>query len=431
MRIIPLITAATVTVGTYMFVIERDRVMSFARGDGPLFASAQAETVSTDTEISPTDTFAAAETVPVKTPTVLSEETGRVKVVALRSVARTIDSAVVLRGQTQALRQVEVRSETSATVLSEPLRKGAHVAKGDLLCELASGTRPSVLAEAKARLIEAEARVPEARARLDEAHARLREAEINLNAAKRLSEDGYASDTRVAAAEAAERTAIAAIASAQSGLQSTQAGIQSAAAIVAAAEKEMERLTITAPFDGLLESDTAELGSLMQPGSLCGTVIQLDSVKLVGFVPEIDVNRIEIGALAGAELAAGAQVKGRVTFVSRSADPETRTFEVEIEVPNPDLQIRDGQTADIVIAADGAKAHKLPQSALTLNNEGQLGVRTVSTNQVVDFVPVKLLRDESDGVWLSGLPEKADVIVLGQDFVTQGVLVAPTYKEAL
>ncbi len=359
------------------------------------------------------------------------EEDGRVRVVALRSTARTIDSAVILRGQTQAIRQVEVRAEVSATVISAPLRKGAQVKAGEILCQLDPGTRPSALAEAQARLIEAEARVPEARARLDEAHARLREAEINLNAAQRLSEDGYASDTRVASAEAGERTAIAAIATAQSGLQSTTAGIQSAAAAVAAAQKEIDRLSIHAPFDGLLESDTAELGSLMQPGSLCGTVIQLDTIKLVGFVPEAEVNRVEMGAMAGAELATGDRVQGRVTFVSRSADPNTRTFEVEIEVANPDLSIRDGQTADIVISADGAKAHKLPQSALTLNNDGRLGVRVVADDNLVGFVPVKLLRDESDGVWLSGLPEQADVIVVGQDFVTQGVAVTPTYKEAL
>ena len=119
-----------------------------------------------------------------------------------------------------------------------------------------------------------------------------------------------------------------------------------------------------------------------------------------------------------------------MTFLSRSADPTTRTFLVEIAVRNPDLSIRDGQTAEIVISSTGAMAHKLPQSALTLNNEGQLGIRAVGPDDLVEFYTVQLLRDQVDGVWLGGLPDAVDVIVVGQDFVTEGVRVSPTYAEA-
>jgi len=103
---------------------------------------------------------------------------------------------------------------------------------------------------------------------------------------------------------------------------------------------------------------------------------------------------------------------------------------VDIDVPNPDLKIRDGQTAEILIAADGAKAHLLPQSALTLNDDGALGVRVVGDGNIVDFVPVNLIRDTIDGVWVTGLNETADVIVVGQEYVTKGVEVAPTFREA-
>ncbi|MBT8155419.1 efflux RND transporter periplasmic adaptor subunit [Epibacterium ulvae] len=413
MRLIPILTAIIVTAFLYMLVIERDSLLAFARG---------AE------EDTPQDT-ATAELDATAEP---SEDTdnSKVRVVALRSSARVIDSAVILRGRTQAKRQVEVRAETTATVINAPLRKGIQVQAGEALCELDPGTRPAQLAQARARLAEAKAKQPEAQARLEEAHALLKEAQINLTASQKLSKGGFASETTLAGAEASERTAIAAIASAEAGLESTSADIEAAAATVGEAEKEMERLTILAPFDGLLESDTAELGSLMQAGSLCATVIQLDEIKLVGFVPEAEVDRVEIGALANAKLATGADVQGRVTFVSRSADPETRTFEIDIVVPNADLKIRDGQTADIVISADGAQAHKLPQSSLTLNKEGRLGVRIVGAESKVEFVPITLLRDTVDGVWLTGLPDQADVIIVGQDFVTHGVPVAATYKEA-
>jgi multidrug efflux system membrane fusion protein len=120
---------------------------------------------------------------------------------------------------------------------------------------------------------------------------------------------------------------------------------------------------------------------------------------------------------------------GLVKFLSRSADPTTRTFRVEIEVPNPDLNIRDGQTAEITVVAPGARAHLLPGSALTLNEAGKLGLRTVSDDGVVAFLPTSVLRDTAQGMWLTGLPDEIDVIVIGQEFVTQGVKVDPTFEE--
>ncbi|MFV0515638.1 MAG: efflux RND transporter periplasmic adaptor subunit [Jhaorihella sp.] len=411
MRLIPLITALLVTAVLYLAVFQRDAMLAFALGEAGAEQSGGTGADAGATPVAPAAVDA-------------------VGVVVLRSQARTVDSAVILRGQTQAARQVEVRAETAATVISEPQRKGAFVQEGALLCKLDPGTRDAALAETRARLAEAQSGVPAAQARLDEARARLSEAEINFKAAGKLIRDGYASQTRLAATEAAVRSAEAAVAAAETGLKSNEAGIEAASAAVAAAEREIARLEIVAPFAGLLESDAAELGSLMQPGSLCATVIQLDPVKLVGYVPETEVDRVQVGARAGALLVSGRRVAGEVTFLSRSADPTTRTFEVEITVPNPDLAIRDGQTAEIAVSAEGVLAHLLPQSALTLNNEGALGVRIVDAGDIVQFVSVDVLRDTKDGVWTAGLPEKADVIVVGQDFVTQGVRVAPTYREA-
>ncbi|WP_170581018.1 efflux RND transporter periplasmic adaptor subunit [Ruegeria arenilitoris] len=405
MRLISLVNAVLVIVALYFVVFERDALFAFAgREDAASQSDAGAEASD-------------------------ASAVQAVGVVALRSTAREIDSAVLLRGETKAIRQVEVLAETTSTVISEPKRKGTFVEAGDLLCELDPGSRPAQLAQAKAAKLEAESRVPEAEARLEEAHARVAEAEINLTAARKLSETGFGSETRRIAAEAEMSAAKAGIKAAEAELKATEAGIEAAEAAVAAAELELDRITIEAPFQGLLESDAAELGSLMQPGSLCATVIQLDPIKLVGFVPETEVNRVTVGAPAQAQLVTGLQVEGRVTFLSRSADETTRTFEVEITVPNPELLIRDGQTASIRIAAEGAKAHLLPQSALTLNNEGQLGVRTVGAGNVVDFVPIRLLRDTADGVWVGGLAETVDIIVVGQEFVTAGVVVAPTYKD--
>lgn len=412
-KIIPLITAVLVTAFLYMLVLERDELLAFARADAAKQPTSDETEMAAEAELE-ADTEAMAK---------------GIRVFALKSVAQQIDSAVILRGQTEAARLVQVRAETSGHIVSEPLRKGTYVNHIQLLCQLDAGTREASLAEAEARLAEAKARIPETHARVDEAAARLDEAKINDNAAAKLSQGGFASETRVASAQAAVRAAEASVAAAKSGLQSTGAGIQSAEAAVAAVQKDIDRLKITAPFEGLLETDTSELGSFLQPGGLCATILQLDPIKLVGFVPETEVERVEIGALAGARLAGGNDVQGRVTFLSRSADQTTRTFRVEIQVPNKDLAIRDGQTAEIIIAADGAMAHFIPQSALTLNDDGDLGVRTVDDKSLAQFVKLKLLRDTAGGVWVAGLPETANIITVGQEYVVDDVPVIATFEE--
>ncbi|MFU8776936.1 MAG: efflux RND transporter periplasmic adaptor subunit, partial [Roseovarius sp.] len=89
--------------------------------------------------------------------------------------------------------------------------------------------------------------------------------------------------------------------------------------------------------DGVLDTDTAEIGSLLQPGALCATVLQLDPIKMVGFVSEMQVARVAIGATANIRMASGRMVEGRVSFVARSADNTTRTFRIEVTLPNPNL----------------------------------------------------------------------------------------------
>lgn len=411
MKIIPVITALLVLAVLYMVVFERDQLQAFS-GAEPT-TEEQAATLA-----------ATAESVPQE------PASDAVGVVAMHSVAQTIDSAVILRGRTEAARQVTVAAETSGLVVSEPLRKGAFVNAGDTVCRLDPGTREASLAEARARLAEAEGRVPEAEAGVLEANARVAEAEINLNAAQKLSEDGFASETRRVSAEAAMEGATAGVQRARSAVASARAGIEAAQAAVATAEREIDRLTIVAPFSGLLETDTAELGTLMQPGTPCATIIQLNEIKLVGFVPEADVSKVSVGAMAGARLTSGEEVRGRVTFRSRSADELTRTFRVEVTVANDDLAISDGQTAEILIASDGRTAHLVAQSSLTLDDDGVLGVRTVGEGNIARFMPVTLLRDTSEGVWVTGLPEMVDIITVGQEFVVDGVAVAPTFTEA-
>ncbi len=310
-----------------------------------------------------------------------------VPVVTVHSIEREVQSGIVLRGTTQAARRIDMRAETSGRVVSAPLPAGTAVSEGQVLCELDAGVLEAQLAEAQAQMANAEA---------------------NNNVASRLAESGFG----------AENSAI-----------SASAALESARARVLSVERILSQLKITAPFAGVLENDSAELGSLLQPGGLCTTILALDTVKMVGYVPEIDIVNLSVGQLAGARLLSGQEVIGKVTFIARSADPLTRTFRLEVSVDNADLSILDGQSAEIGIAYAGEKAHLLPQHVLTLNDEGTLGVR-IDDEKVARFVAVEIVRDAPEGFWLSGLPPEVDVIVTGQEYVTDGRAISVTKQDA-
>ena len=417
MRTISLVTAIAVVSILYVLVFERDVLKGFSNGQN-------IEELASDLGDGPELNTDASVALSKK-----KKSEKPIAVVVVKSTAKTIDSAVILRGETAAARSVEVRSETSGQVVNEPLRKGKSISQGQILCSLDSGTRQASLADAVAGLAEARARVPETQAKLDEAKARLTEAKINFNAATKLSAGGYASETRVASAKATVRAAEASIASATAGFDSTRSKIQSAEASVAIAKKEIDRISLKAPFAGILETDTAELGTLLQPGALCAKIIQLNPIKFVGFASETELNKIVKGSSATAKIINGKEIEGKVTFISRSADQTTRTFRVEIEASNADLSISKGQTSEILIASDGTHAHLLPQSALTLNDDGALGVRTVDDASKVAFFETDIIRDTVKGVWLKGLPEETNVIIIGQEYVTDGVKVQQVFQE--
>lgn len=313
-----------------------------------------------------------------------------VKVVAFRSRAEDKANAIILRGRTEAHRLVEVKAETAGLVVSDPLRAGASVTAGQTLCQLDPGSREAQLAEAKAKLAQAEA-------------------------------DAEAAETLATRGLTAENTA-----------KARRAALEAARAAVRAIQLDIERLTIAAPFAGVLETDSAEIGSLVRTGDVCATVIALDPIEIVGFAPESEVDRLAPGMPAGARLVSGLTVRGEVAFVSRSADETTRTFRVEVDAPNPDGAIRDGMTAEILIPVAADRAHLVPQASLTLNDAGVLGIRTVEDGEggaVAKFLPAKILREDEGGIWLTGLPEEVAVIFVGQEFVSDGRKLEVTWKD--
>ena len=109
------------------------------------------------------------------------------------------------------MRAVTVAAETAGRIISTPIRAGAYVETGTVLCQIDPGTRLTAREEALAALESASARLPEAEAQLAGARAQLTAAEIDANAASQLSASGFASETRAAGAEAVREGALASI----------------------------------------------------------------------------------------------------------------------------------------------------------------------------------------------------------------------------
>ena len=177
---------------------------------------------------------------------------------------------------------------------------------------------------------------------------------------------------------------------------------------------------IVAPFSGYLETLRVEEGDFLNTGSVGAALIDPDPMLVVADIAEKDIAQVQLGSKASAKLISGRYISGEVTFIASSADKNTRTFRVEISVDNKDRTIRDGVSAEIYIKGKEEPAHKISPAILSLNDQGKLGVRTVTSDNRVEFKEINILEDTNSGMWVSGLGEEARIITLGQEYVFQG-----------
>ena len=185
---------------------------------------------------------------------------------------------------------------------------------------------------------------------------------------------------------------------------------------------ELNRTEVKAPFSGYIES-IVKPGNFLDRGQICATIIDLDPIKFVAEVPEIQVSKVNIGQEAIIELITNQRVNGNLTFVSKSASPKTKTFKIESEIVNSSGSIKDGVTATMTIRTDPVLAHKISPSILVLDDLGRIGVKVINPNNVVEFSEVQIIEDLEEGLWISGLPDSVEIIVQGQGFVEDGQII--------
>jgi multidrug efflux system membrane fusion protein len=285
---------------------------------------------------------------------------------------------VVLRGRTQAARAVVVRSETAGVVAQAPAREGSFVKKGDVLCRLAVDAR---------------------QATLDQARAAFRSRQLAQQGVVDLAKKGFRSPTQVLEG--------------QSGLDAAQAGVRQA-------EISLDQVNLRAPFAGVFDHRDAEIGTYLSPGQSCGSMIELNPLFVVGDVPETDAAKLRVGAPATARLVSGETLRGRIRYVAHDADPQTRTYHLQVEVPNPRNDVRSGLSADVQVGAGSGPTHLVPVSSLVLDSAGRQGVRYVLADDRVAFAPVTVVEETPQGVWVRGLAGTVRLVTVGQSYVADG-----------
>ena len=182
---------------------------------------------------------------------------------------------------------------------------------------------------------------------------------------------------------------------------------------------ELNRTEVKAPFKGYVEM-IVKPGNYINRGEVCAVIIELDPVTFVAEVSETDIKNVATGQNISIELVTGDIVNSKLSFVSKSATPSTRSFRVEAQVKNPQGIIRDGITGTLKISTNKILATKISSSILLLSDAGTLGVRAVTDNNIVKFLPIKIIEDTEDGVWVTGIPNLTQIIVRGQGFVENG-----------
>ena len=358
---------------------------------------------------------------------VVVEDTGN-KVEVKEFNFSQIDQSIELQGQTTHNKKIDVKSETTGNIIDIAFKRGDKVSKGDELIKISIENRKELLNSAKKDLdrLNKELELNEKNKinRLSQNKELIKLYEIEFASAKQLIDKGLSSKSKLslasfnlANARSDQEDILITFESQQSSIGAQIANVKSQLKNI---ELDIDKTVINSPFSGIISDKMIEESVYITPGNIMFTIIDLNPIKIQGYLSEFDVNKVSLGTKAIIENTNGLKKNGTISFISPSAETSTRTFEITIEADNADLSFKSGITTKITIAGSELKAHKIPPSILTLQDDGTVGVKAVNDENIVIFYPTTSVKDTIDGIWVSGLPDKVNLIVTGQEYVAVG-----------
>jgi multidrug efflux system membrane fusion protein len=300
------------------------------------------------------------------------------QVAVIDAVVEQHSRTLSLAGRTEADNRASAVARAMGSIIELNVQRGDRVEVGDVIATLSDEAR--------------EAQVAQAQALVDQK-------QIDLEAKLKLIDRGVMA--------ANEKNAL-------------ESELRSAEADLALAKAEHERGLVRAPIAGVVSQAPMTTGQAVEVGSMVAEVIALDPMLAVAEVAERQLGAIKVGDVASVRLVTGQAANGTVRYVAPTASAGTRTYRVEVELDNADLSIPDGVTAEVGFRLVPTASVKAPRSALTFSAAGELSVRIVDANGIVASVPVGIVEDARDEVWIAGPKDGDRIIVQGQDFVKDG-----------
>ena len=291
---------------------------------------------------------------------------------------KRIIQEIVLNGRTEPARAVTLRTEVEGQVVTIAATRGSFVHKGGIIVQLDQRDRDARLADAKALL---------------------EQRELEYDGIKKLQKNNLLS--KIQLAQGASQLA-------------------TSRALIERIKLEIRNTRIIAPFNGILDRLPVEVGSYLKIGDEVGRLLEQDPIIFVGYVSQQERHRLVMGDVGIARLVTGMVVEGELRYIASEADPITRTFRVELQIPNPDGSLVSGITAELSIPVRQVSAFQLSPALLSLNNADQLGIKIVNDQNRVEFLPVQVVKSTAGGLWISGLPKGIRIITVGQGFVRAG-----------
>jgi multidrug efflux system membrane fusion protein len=307
------------------------------------------------------------------------------RVAVVESEARPVERLLNLQGEVEPDQVVTVRAETAGRVVEIPVALSEGVSVGRVIARLAMDDRE---------------------ARLRRAEAAVKGRETDYQGARQLAREGLQAQLRV---------------------ESALADLEAARADLEAVRLEIAQTRISAPIAGILDRRRAEVGDYVAVGDPVAEVVENNPLRAVVQVPQHRIHQVRPGGTARVVFLDGTVREGKIHYIAARADTATRTFRVEIRVPNPDRTLPSGISTRVEIPIETVRAHRVSPALVALDDRGRLGVKTVDDDDRVAFHPIDPMRADVEGLWVTGLPERARVITVGQGFVNAGdpVRVAP------
>ena len=218
-----------------------------------------------------------------------------------------------------------------------------------------------------------------------------------------------------------------------------ETGARESAAAADLAKKRLADTRLAAPISGVVARRSIEVGAMVAPGQPAYTIVALDPMRVRVGVPESDIGRITEGAAATVRIPAlDTSFAGRVSLIGVAADPTTRSYTVEISVPNPARRLRDGMVADATITTRTTTSAIVVPAAAVLHDgttNGSTLVYVVDRDAArVHARRVTTGAAHADSLEIaSGLDANDRIVVAGQQRLREGAAVKllPTPSNAI